>query len=270
MRHARGECGRAARMDLVGQPSHTDAAIESVNESEKNERDREKCERELIGGCVFDGLHVVVDGDGDGARGAGKISADHEDDAKFTEGVGESENNGGDDSRSRKRKNDLAKRAPRVCAEDAGGGEEFRIEAFERDDEWLNAEWKAVENAGDDEAGERESERVAEEGEPKLAERAVRAHGDKEIETKNGWREDERKSDNGFDEKFCAKFGEGEPVGERRRENKKNRCDEEGEAEGEEEFGHGVGRGFIWEWDGRGIRVWRSRIFRGWLVPREI
>jgi len=48
MRHAEGECGRAARMDLVGQPSHTDAAIESVNESEKNERDCEKCERELI------------------------------------------------------------------------------------------------------------------------------------------------------------------------------------------------------------------------------
>jgi len=45
----------------------------------------------------------------------------------------------------------------------------------------------------------------------------------------------------------------GEPVGERRRENKKNRGDEEGEAEGEEEFGHGVGRGFIWEWMAEGF-----------------
>ena len=134
----------------------------------------------------------------------------------------------------------------------------------------MHAERKAVENAGDDEAGKRESERVAEKGEPEFSNRAARAHGDEEIKTKNGGGKNERKCDDGFDEKFCAKFGKGEPVGERRRENKKNRGDEEGEAEGEEEFGHGVGRGFIWEWDGRGIRVWRSRIFRGWLVPREI
>jgi len=41
MRHARGERGRADRMDLVGQPSHTDAAVDAINESEKNERDCE-------------------------------------------------------------------------------------------------------------------------------------------------------------------------------------------------------------------------------------
>ena len=140
MRHARGERGRRVREDLVGQPSHTDAAIESVNESEKNERNCEKYERELVGGSVFDGLDVVVDGDGDGASGAGKISANHEDDAEFAESVGEGENDRGDYSGSRKRKNDLAKCAPRVCAEDAGGGEEFWVEAFESGDEWLNTE----------------------------------------------------------------------------------------------------------------------------------
>src|SRR5256885_8460857 len=188
MRHARGKCGRAVRMDLVGQPSHTDAAIESVNESEKNERDCEKRERELVGGGVFDGLHVVVNGDGDGASGTGKISADHEDDAKFAESVREGENDRGNYAGERKRKNDLAKRAPRVCAEDAGGGEEFGIEAFERGDDRLHAEWKAVENAGDDEAGERESERVAEEGEPKFSKKAARTHGDEEIKAEDGGR----------------------------------------------------------------------------------
>src|SRR5256885_1796629 len=149
MRHARGKCGRAVRMDLVGQPSHTDAAIESVNESEKNERDCEKRE-------------------------------------------------------------------------------------------------------------------------PELAKRAARAHGNEEIKTEDGGRKNERKCDDGFDEKFCAKFGKGQPVGERRRENKKNHGDEKGEAKGEEEFGHGVGRGFIWEWDGQGIRAWRNRISRGWLGLQEI
>src|SRR3989440_6371692 len=199
MRHARGKCGRAVRMDLVGQPSHTDAAIESVNESEKNERDCEKRERELVGGGVFDGLHVVVNGDGDGASGTGKISADHEHDAKFAESVSEGENDRGNYAGERKRKNDLAKRAPRVCAEDARGGEEFWVEAFERGDEWLHAERKAVENAGDDEAGEGESERVTEKGEPEFTKGAARAHGDEEIKTENSGRKNERKCDDGFD-----------------------------------------------------------------------
>ena len=128
------------REDLVGQPSHTDAAIESVNEGEKNERDGEESERELIGSGVFDGLDVVVDGDGDGASGAGKISANHEDDAEFAESVSEGENDRGNYAGERKRKNDLAKRARRVCTEDARGGEEFWVEAFESGDEWLNTE----------------------------------------------------------------------------------------------------------------------------------
>jgi len=102
--------------------------------------------------------------------------------------VSEGENDGGDYAGERKRKNDLAKRAPRVCAEDARGGEEFWVEAFEEGDEWLYAERKAVEDAGDDEAAEGESERVAEEGEPEFAERSARAHGDEEIETEDGGR----------------------------------------------------------------------------------
>src|SRR5882757_6018355 len=95
MRRARGECGRAARMDLACQPSNTDAAIEPVNESEKNERDCEESECELVGSGVFDGLDVVVNGDGDGASGARKISANHEDDAKFAESVSEGQNDCG-------------------------------------------------------------------------------------------------------------------------------------------------------------------------------
>ena len=131
--------------------------------------------------------------------------------------MGEGQNGGGDYAGERKRKNNAEKSSLLVSAEDARSSEKFRVNLFKRGDEWLDAEGQAVENAGDDEAGEGESERVAEEGEPKSAERTSRAHGDEEIKTKNGWREDERKSDNGFDEKFCAEFGKGEPVGERRR-----------------------------------------------------
>jgi len=118
-------------MDLVGQPSHTDAAVESVDESEKDKRNCEKREGELVGGGVLDGLDVIVDGDGDGARGAGKIAADHEDDAEFAERVSEGENNSGDYAGERKRKNNAAERAEFVCAENARGVEEFWIESFE-------------------------------------------------------------------------------------------------------------------------------------------
>ncbi len=239
MRRARVEREHLTGFGLVREPSDTSAAVEAVNENEERERDREKRECELVGGGVLDGLDVVVDRDGDGARGSGKIAADHEDDAKFAEGVSEGQNNSGYYARQRKRKNDASKRAPGIGAEDAGGGEKFWIEAFERSDERLNAKRKTIENAGDDKAGERESERVAEECEPKFAERAAWAHGDEEIKAKNRWRKNEGKRDDGFDKKFGPEFGEGEPVSERRCADEKNRGDEKGEAEREKEFGHG-------------------------------
>lgn len=218
----------------------------------------------MIGSGVLDGLNVIVDGDRDGAGGAGKISADHEHDAEFAESVSEGEDGGGNYTGERKRKNDLAKGAQGIGAEGARSGEEFWVEAFERGDEWLRTERKAVEDAGDDEAGESERKRVAEESEPEFAERAARTQGDEEIETEDGGGKNEWKSDDGLNQKFRSPFGEGQPVGERRRQNEKNCCDEEGQAEGEEEFGHGVWRAFISEWDGRGIQVWQNRIFRGW------
>ena len=58
------------------------------------------------------------------------------------------------------------------------------------------------------------------------------------LSSRNGGRKDERESRDGFKEKFCAPFGEGEPVRERRRKNEKDRGDKKGEAEGEEKFGH--------------------------------
>src|SRR5262249_49631432 len=117
MRHARGARERRARMRSVRQPSHTDAAIQSINESEKDKRDCEKCEGELVCGGVFQGLYAVVDGDGDGTRSSGKIAADHEDDAEFAEGVCECEDNRGDYSRKGKGEDDAPKGAPIVCAE---------------------------------------------------------------------------------------------------------------------------------------------------------
>ena len=74
---------------------------------------------------------MIIDGDGNGTGGAGKIAADHEDDAKFSEGVSESENDGGDYTGKRERKNDGAESAEFVCAEDARSVEKFWIESFE-------------------------------------------------------------------------------------------------------------------------------------------
>jgi len=163
----------------------------------------------LIRGGVFDGLDMIVNGNGDGARGAGKISANHEDDAKFAERVGKRKDDSGDYAGERKRKNDLAERAHRIGTEDVGGGEKFWIEALEGCDEWLDAERKTVEHAGDDEAGESEGERVAEKCEPESAERTARSHGDEKIKAEDGWRKNERESYDGFDEEFRGKFGKG-------------------------------------------------------------
>jgi len=48
-----------------------------------------------------------------------------------------------------------------VSAEDARSSEKFRVNLFKRGDEWLYAEGQAVENASDDETGERKGERMA-------------------------------------------------------------------------------------------------------------
>jgi hypothetical protein len=119
------------RRSLVRQPSHTNAAVQPVDESEKDKRNPEQGEGELIGGRVFDGLDVIVNGDGDGARCTGEIAADHEHDAEFTEGVREGKDNRSDYTRERERKNDGAEDAEFVGAEDSRGVEEFWIEAFE-------------------------------------------------------------------------------------------------------------------------------------------
>ena len=181
---------------------------------------------------------MVVDGDGNGAGGPGKISADHKDHAKFAQSVSESENDGRDYTGERKRKSDTTKSAPGTCAENARGGEKFGIETLERGDERLDTERKTVKNACEDKAGKGESECVTEKKEPELAKRAARAHGDEEIKTENGGRQYERKSDNGFDDKFGAEFGKGEPMGYGRGDDEQDRCDKKSEAEGEQEFLH--------------------------------
>lgn len=222
----------------------------------------------MIGGGVFDGLNVVVNGDGNGASGAGEIAANHKDDAKFTDRVGKSEDNGSDYSGKRKRKNNSSERAPFVCTEDAGSGEKFWVETFERGDEGLDAKRKTVENAGNDEASESEGERVTEESEPEFAERTARAHGDEEIEAEDGRRKNERKSDDGFDQEFGAKFGEDEPVGERRGEAEKNHGDEKSEAKREKEFSHRFNRVSRVPRGQQKLVVWQSRSLPGFLFLR--
>lgn len=196
---------------------------------------------------------MVVDGYGYCASDTGEIATDHEYDTKFTEGVGESKNKRGEYTGKGKWENDPPEGAPGVCAENVGGGDEFWIEAFERGDERLNAKRKAVENAGDDEAHERECERLAEESEPEFAKQAAGAHGDEEIKAEDSRRKNKRKSDDGLDEEFGTEFRESEPVGDGQGDNEKNRRDEEGKAEREKKFGHEF-RKFILEWTDREIR----------------
>lgn len=212
---------------------------------------------------------MVVNGDGNGASGSGKVAPNHENHAEFAEGVSESEDDGCDYAGKRERKDDAAKGAKLVGAENARGLEEFWIEAFEGGDERLNTEWKTVEHAGDYEAGEGESQGVAEEAEPKFTEGAAWTHGDEEIEAKDGWRKHKWKGNDGFDQEFGSEFGEGEPVSERRGENEKNCGDEKSEPEGEEEFGHERERDSIAGCNAGRQQISRNRIFGRWLGRAE-
>ena len=51
-----------------------------------------------VGGGVVEVLDLVVEHDGEGARGAGDVAAEHEDDAEFADGVEKAENCGGDEA----------------------------------------------------------------------------------------------------------------------------------------------------------------------------
>ena len=90
-----------------------------------------------------------------------------------------------------------------------------RIDLRERRGDRLHGERQAVEHRGDDQAFERERQRVPGPLRPPSSERAARAHGHQQIEAEHGRRQHERQRDDRFDQERPAAAREREPVGER-------------------------------------------------------
>lgn len=169
---------------------------------------------------VVERLNVIVDRDGDRARGAGNVAADHEHHAKFAKSVREGEREASDQPGDRERQDHASEGLPPGCAERGGRAEEFAIDGGEGRREGLHREWEAIDDGADDESFKGEGERVSGNALPPAAERALCAERNEQVEAQDGWRQNEGKRDDGFDKKFPAAARESDPVGERQPEGK--------------------------------------------------
>ena len=191
------------------------------------EEGEEAEEEQEFGGAVCGGvvevLHLVVEGDGEGAGGAGDVSAEHEDDAEFADGVGEGEDRRGDERGLRERESDSAEDAERRGAEGGGDFKQGGIDGAEAGDERLHGEGKRIENGADDEPGEGEGERMSEDADDEAAWSGERAERDEKIEAEDGGRQDKRERDDGLGERAeravagCDPPGDGQGDGEQQR-----------------------------------------------------
>src|SRR5437660_734120 len=230
-------CGfeRSTWRSLFHRPGRPDTAVQAVEDRKHHKRNKQEQHRGFVRGGVVERLYAVVDVDGDRAGDAREIATDHEDDAEFAECVRKAEDQRGKNAGPGKRQDDASEGARAIRAEDSGGVEQAAIERFKGSDERLHGERKTIEHGGEHEPSEGKSERMAEERLPQFSKRSSRPHGYQRIETENGGRKHERKSDNGFDEEFPAPSAEGEAVSQRKREHLKKNGYSGGETQGEKQ-----------------------------------
>ena len=123
----------------------------------------------------------------------------------------------------------------REAPERRGGLEERPVDGRERGRERLDREREAVEDRGDEKPLEREGEPSAEEGLDGAADRSVRAEEEKDVEAEDGGGEDDRKGDDGLDERLPPGGREREPGGQRKAERDQNGRRGDRELQAEEE-----------------------------------
>jgi hypothetical protein len=185
-----------------------------VEEKEGDEGHGDKQERGAVGGGVREVLDLIVEGDGEGAGGARDVSADHEDDAEFTDGVGKAEGRGGDEGVGGEWEQDAGEDAERAGSEELGLFDEGWLDGAKSCGEGLDGEGETVEDGADDEAGEGEGDGVAEEAGGVASKAGCGAEEDEEVEAEDGGRKQEREGGRGFDEGTPARAGGDDPPGD--------------------------------------------------------
>lgn len=208
-----------------------------VRGDEGKSGDDEQEERGVVGLGVREILHLVVDGDGEGAGSTGDVSADHENHAEFADGMGEDECNRGEHRSFGERQEELAKDADASGAEQSGLFAEGRIDGLKAGDEGLHGKRKAIDDRADDESPEGEGERMANDVCEEPAGGGLRAKQNEEIETENGGRQQERQGADGFDDGAQAGAGENDPGGDEGSEDEQDERGDRCEAHGEPERG---------------------------------
>ena len=209
------------------------ARAAGVKQDERGEGDSKEHERGVVGLGVGEILHLVVDGDGESARGAGNVAADHEDDAEFSDGVGEAEGGGCEDGAGGEREENLAKDAEASCAEKASLFYQRGVNGVEAGGERLHGEGQAVDDGANDESGEREGEGMAEEMRDAAAEGGALAEKDEQIEAEDRGRQQDGEGREGFHERAQRRAGADDPEGERNGDHEQNRRGDGSETRGE-------------------------------------
>src|SRR5208283_3841628 len=99
---------------------------------------------------------------------------------------------------------------------------EASIERFKGVHQGLYREGETVEEGCENQPGEGEGQRMAETILRQFPNCAPWTEHDERIETEDGGRQDQGKRDDRFQHKFATPFGEGQPVGKRERNRRKN------------------------------------------------
>ncbi len=131
---------------------------------------------------------MIINGDRNGARDTSQISADHQHDAEFSQGVREAQHDGRDHARHRQRENHAPKGSQTTRAKHCRSIQQFSIDAFERGDERLHCKWEAVDDRREHQSAEGKRQSVAEHRLPQSAKRSPWAHRQQRVKSKNGGR----------------------------------------------------------------------------------
>src|SRR5215469_5719392 len=159
-----------------GGPKSPNAPVDGKDGGQHGEGDKEQSQCHAVGIRVLEGLNLVIDSDGDGARDARNVATDHQHHSEFAERMSKAEDQRGDQAGNRERQRNLAEDAPASGSESCGSVKEACVHGFKRCDQRLYGKRQAVEQRRQQKTGESESQGVAEPCKPQLAQKAVRTH----------------------------------------------------------------------------------------------
>ena len=122
----------------------------------------------------------------------GDVAANHQHHAEFAHGVGETEDAGGDEAWAGQRQHYVDEGVPRAGAQRGGYFQRALANGAEGILQWLDNERHGVDHRADHQAGEAEHHAAQAQRLGRLAQPAMRAEGDQQVETDHRGRQHQR------------------------------------------------------------------------------